>query len=96
MHPPLYQAHPLCREHVEAFAKCHEDNPVLKFLNACGALEAEMNVCFREEKNLRRQLNRERGPQPPFRLIRAPAKPSGAEAGKPAAVPPGGEAAAQR
>ena len=61
MHPPLYQAHPLCRELVDQFVQCHKDNPVMKFLDACGAAERTMNACFREEKELRRRLNRERG-----------------------------------
>lgn len=69
MHPPLFQAHPLCRSHVEAFTRCHEENPWMKFLNACGDLESAMNACFKEEKALRRQLNKERGPVAFLRVV---------------------------
>lgn len=72
MHPPLYQAHPLCGERVEAFTKCHEDNPWMKFANVCGDLESAMNACFKEEKTLRRQLNREKGPVAFLKLVKKP------------------------
>ena len=68
MHPPLYQAHPLCAKEVEAFTACHKENPWAKFANVCGDAEAAMNACFKEEKVLRRQLNKEKGPVPVLRL----------------------------
>ncbi len=57
MHPPLYQPHPLCRAEVDALVTCHDDNPVMKFFNACGDAKAALDLCFREEKKLRRKLN---------------------------------------
>ena len=68
MHPPLLQAHPLCQREVAAFTTCHTEHPLLKFLNACGELEAVMNACFKEEKTLRRQLNVARGPPAMLRM----------------------------
>jgi COX assembly mitochondrial protein 2 len=57
MHPPLYQPHPLCRAEVDALVACHDGNPVMKFFNACGDAKAALDLCFREEKKLRRKLN---------------------------------------
>ena len=57
MHPPLFQPHPLCRGEVEALVKCHDDFPVLKFLNWCGDAKLALDLCFREEKKLRVRLN---------------------------------------
>lgn len=68
MHPPLFQAHPLCQPQVESFTRCHVDHPVAKFFNACGDLELEMNACFKEEKNMRRQLNTQRGTVALFKM----------------------------
>ena len=58
MHPPLFKPHPLCEREVETLVACHAANPLLKFLDACGPAKAAMDVCFREEKKLRVQLNR--------------------------------------
>jgi COX assembly mitochondrial protein 2 len=80
MHPPLYQAHPLCQKEVEAFTRCHDENPWLKFFNACGDAESVMNACFREEKALRRQLNREKGPVSFLKIVKRPAEGAGAPA----------------
>ncbi len=57
MHPPLFQPHPLCKAEVEALVKCHEENPVAKFWNACGDTKLALDLCFREEKQLRKKLN---------------------------------------
>ena len=57
MHPPLFQPHPLCEREVVALVRCHEDHPFLKFLNACGDAKLALDLCFREEKVLRRRLN---------------------------------------
>ena len=58
MHPPLFKPHPLCKGEVETLVRCHEENPLMKFLNACGEAKIEMDKCFREEKKLRVQLNK--------------------------------------
>ena len=67
--------------------KCHEEHPVGKFFNACGALEAAMNACFREEKKLRLKINRENPPKPwfpmPAELVRT--RPAAVDAASPIA-----------
>ena len=57
MHPPLHQPHPLCREEVTALIRCHDENPFLKFVNVCGDAKTALDLCFREEKVLRKKLN---------------------------------------
>jgi len=57
MHPPLFQPHPLCRAEVDALVRCHDDHPLLKFVNYCGDAKVALDLCFREEKVLRRRLN---------------------------------------
>lgn len=42
---------------VEALVRCHEERPIAKFFNACGQIAEDLNVCFREEKKLRKALN---------------------------------------
>lgn len=34
-------------QEVEALVKCHEENPFMKFLNACGDAKVAMDRCFR-------------------------------------------------
>lgn len=68
MHPPLYKPHPLCKKEVEDLIKCHEDNPFMKFLDACGPAKRTMDACFREEKKLRVKLNK-RLPDAPEEMI---------------------------
>ena len=94
MHPPLYQPHPLCRGEVEALVKCHEDFPLLKFVDWCGEAKAALDRCFREEKKLRVRLNPRVSSSLPAAIARvAPAqqdKAGGAEgaAAAAAAAPP--------
>lgn len=57
MHPPLYKAHPLCQPEVEALVRCHSDRPVAKFFGACNDPKHWLDMCFREEKKLRKQFN---------------------------------------
>ena len=57
MHPPLFQSHPLCKTEVDALVACHEEYPILKFFNACGDIKIALDLCFREEKKLRKKLN---------------------------------------
>ncbi len=58
MHPPLFKPHPLCKQEVEDLVNCHRDNPYLKFFGVCNDAKTSMDLCFREEKNLRRKLNK--------------------------------------
>lgn len=57
MHPPLFQPHPLCKPEVDALVACHKENPVAKFVNACGDAKLALDFCFKEEKKLRKKLN---------------------------------------
>lgn len=56
--PPLPFPYPTRAQAVEAYVACHADHPVAKFFNACGDMESSMNACFKEEKELRRAINR--------------------------------------
>ena len=70
MHPPLFAPHPLCEEEVKALVKCHEDFPVLKFFNHCGDVKIALDLCFREEKKLRKKLNPRVSSSLPSPLVR--------------------------
>jgi COX assembly protein 2 len=70
MHPPLFAPHPLCEGEVKALVKCHEDNPVMKFFNACGDVKVALDLCFREEKKLRKKLNPRVSSSLPSPLVR--------------------------
>ncbi len=58
MHPPLFKPHPLCKQEVEDLVRCHTDRPYMKFLGVCNDAKSALDLCFREEKNLRRRLNK--------------------------------------
>jgi len=58
MHPPLFKAHPLCKPEVDSLVKCHTENPYAKFFGVCNEAKACMDLCFREEKVLRKKLNK--------------------------------------
>ena len=40
----------------------------MKFVNACGDAKSEMDLCFREEKKLRKKLNKRVSPGLPSAL----------------------------
>ena len=88
MHPPLFQPHPLCRGEVDALVRCHEDFPVLKFVNWCGDAKQALDLCFREEKKLRIKLNPRVSSTLPSAIARvaAPGKDAGAAAATAAAA----------
>ena len=78
MHHPLYKAHPLCQPEIEQLVRCHTDRPIAKFFGVCNDAKHWLDVCFKEEKVLRKQYNprvsgkewlkgmpMETGPQPP-------------------------------
>ena len=46
------------RQEVEALVKCHAENPYLKFVGTCNDAKSSLDLCVREEKNLRRSLNK--------------------------------------
>lgn len=66
MHPPLFKPHPLCKKEIEDLVKCHQDNPWAKFLNACGDVKITLDLCFREEKKLRKELNNKSAKKGPY------------------------------
>ena len=42
---------------IEAFKKCHEENPVTKFFGVCNDHKSAMDICFRAEKEMKRKKN---------------------------------------
>ncbi|OVA14654.1 Cytochrome c oxidase biogenesis protein Cmc1-like [Macleaya cordata] len=58
MHPPLtLHKHPMCAEIIEESQKCHIDHPVAKFFGECTDLKIKLDLCFRQEKALKRKAN---------------------------------------
>lgn len=60
MHPPLFKPHELCQKVIDAFVRCHEDNPYMKYLGACNDLKVDLDKCFRDEKERARKRNAEK------------------------------------
>jgi COX assembly protein 2 len=61
MHPPLFKPHPKCEDLMKMLVQCHDENPALKFFGACNSFKAEMDACFRAEKEERRKDSVNRG-----------------------------------
>jgi COX assembly protein 2 len=61
MHPPLHKPHPHCQAVVDALTACHVDHEYAKFWGKCNKQKAELDACFRAEKELRRKANMEKG-----------------------------------
>jgi COX assembly protein 2 len=57
MHPPLHRPHPNCSHLVQMLIDCHEEHKWGKFLGACNDIKAEMDWCFKEEKEEKRLKN---------------------------------------
>ena len=57
MHPPLGRPHPSCQDVIDALNSCHKDNEMAKFFGFCNEAKANLDACFRAEKELRRKLN---------------------------------------
>ena len=57
MHPPLHRPHPDCQEIISKLISCHEDNKISKFFGACNDFKAEMDWCFKTEKEAVRKEN---------------------------------------
>jgi hypothetical protein len=50
VHPPLaLHLHPLCKDVIERFQQCHQQNLVGKFFGACNDLRTELDNCLYEE-----------------------------------------------
>eukprot|EP00962_Isochrysis_galbana_P004664 scaffold1285_cov112-Isochrysis_galbana.AAC.1 len=53
----------MCVEQIQAFKKCHEETGYIgKALGACNQPKALMDRCFREQKKVKRRINREDRP----------------------------------
>jgi COX assembly protein 2 len=57
MHPPLLRPHPLCQQVVDDMLACHENNPFAKWVGACNDAKAALDVCFKQEKEVKRKAN---------------------------------------
>lgn len=57
MHPPLHRDHPRCSDIVQLLINCHEEHKLGKFVGACNDVKAEMDWCFRAEKEEKRSAN---------------------------------------
>ena len=57
MHPPLYRPHPRCEDMVNALVACHAEFPFSKFMGWCNDDKANMDICFRKEKEEMRSSN---------------------------------------
>lgn len=59
MHPPLHiSKHPHCKNQIESLIKCHEDNPIAKFWGVCNKQKWALDLCLREQKNIKRLANK--------------------------------------
>eukprot|EP00029_Vermamoeba_vermiformis_P004601 TRINITY_DN15154_c0_g1_i1.p1 TRINITY_DN15154_c0_g1~~TRINITY_DN15154_c0_g1_i1.p1 ORF type:complete len:111 (+),score=24.11 TRINITY_DN15154_c0_g1_i1:25-333(+) len=60
VHPPLaLHLHPLCKDVIERFQQCHQENQVGKFFGACNDLRTELDKCLYEEYLQSKQKNLE-------------------------------------
>ncbi|GMJ05649.1 hypothetical protein like AT4G21192 [Hibiscus trionum] len=58
MHPPLtLHRQPMCAEIIEEFQKFHLEHPIAKFFGECTKLKIKLDLCFRQEKALKRKVN---------------------------------------
>lgn len=57
MHPPLFRPHPKCEDFVERLVACHDEHKLGKFFGYCNDPKAEMDICFRAEKEEARSAN---------------------------------------
>jgi len=57
MHPPLGRPHPECTDIIERLVACHEQHKLGKWFGACNDVKAELDWCFRKEKELKRDAN---------------------------------------
>ncbi|CAL1529121.1 unnamed protein product [Lymnaea stagnalis] len=52
-----------CNEVIAALKKCHKDNPFKKIFGACNELDQAMTKCLKQERELKRQMNKNKSPQ---------------------------------
>ena len=58
MHPPLVlHRNPHCRSQILALQECHAENRFAKFVGACNVVKAELDACFRKQKEFKRTVN---------------------------------------
>ncbi|KAI8790924.1 Respiratory chain complex assembly or maintenance protein [Biomphalaria glabrata] len=62
MHPDLspHLHTPECNELIAALKNCHADNPYKKFMGVCNDFDRAVTKCLNDERELKRQLNREK------------------------------------
>jgi COX assembly protein 2 len=59
MHPPLHKSkHPHCVKHIDDLTQCHRENPIAKFWGVCNEQKWALDLCLREQKNLKRLKNK--------------------------------------
>mmetsp|Transcript_16486 Transcript_16486/g.49366 ORF Transcript_16486/g.49366 Transcript_16486/m.49366 type:complete len:86 (+) Transcript_16486:112-369(+) len=59
MHPHLHvDRHPTCAKEIVDLKRCHEEHPVAKFWGVCNDAKLALDECFRQEKVLKRDINR--------------------------------------
>lgn len=46
-----------CQDAILALTACHEDHPLTKFLGACNAAKAALDLCLANEYLIRREMN---------------------------------------
>lgn len=44
-------------QEIAALLRCHDENPVAKFVGVCGNAKAAMDKCFKKEKEKKRDEN---------------------------------------
>jgi len=57
MHPPLDRPHPDCQEAIKNLQNCHEEHVLGKFVGKCNQFKADLDACFRLEKEAKRSAN---------------------------------------
>lgn len=57
MHPPLDRPHPDCQEAIQNLKDCHEEHKFAKFFGKCNQFKADLDKCFRQEKEVKRAAN---------------------------------------
>jgi len=72
MHPTLSGlSHPHCADLIDALVTCHETESFVKKwgFGVCNAPKAALDLCFREEKKMKRAANKEKKAAMTARLV---------------------------